>query len=343
MSESVTAEVVTPINDSQTKNILPFEFRGQGFEYFKLWVVNALLTVLTFGIYSAWATVRNNRYLHANLYLNNTHFRYLATPMQILKGRIIAIVALIIYMTALQFMPTVGAILGIALFIAIPYFVNQSLAFDRRMTSYNNIQFRFSATYWQAVKALILWPLLGILTMGILYPKAFKEIYAYLVNNSSYGKTQFQFSAKAWDYGKPALVAAAIMLVLGLIGFGIISAVPAFAAFLPVIVLPAYLFLIIFFIVTVNNIFYRNLHIDEHNFNANFTMLGLFKVILINVLLTIVTLGLYLPAAKIRMIKYLAQNVSLEVNGSLENFRAAPAQEVGVLGEEMGQAFDFGV
>lgn len=343
MSESVSAELVTPNIDSKNTNILPFEFRGKGFEYFKLWVVNALLTILTLGIYSAWATVRNNRYLHANLYLNNTHFRYLATPMQILKGRVIAIIALAIYTAAMQFFPVLGAILGIALLIAIPYFVNQSLAFDRRMTSYNNIQFRFSATYWQAVKAIILWPLLGVFTMGILYPKAFKEINAYLVNNSSYGKTQFQFSAKAWDYGKPALIAAAIMLVLGLAGFGLISVEPAFAAFLPVIVLPAYLFLIIFAIVTLNNIFYRNLHIEEHNFNANFTMPGLFKVILINVFLTIVTLGLYLPAAKIRMIKYLAQNVSLEVNGSLENFRAAPAQEVGALGEEMGQAFDFGV
>lgn len=343
MSESVSTDHLPQNNNTQESNILPFEFRGKGFEYFKLWVVNALLTVLTLGIYSAWATVRNNRYLHANLYLNNTHFRYLATPMQILKGRVVAIVALIIYTIALEFMPTVGAILGIALLIAIPYFVNKSLAFDRRMTSYNNIQFRFHATYWQAAKAIILWPLLGVFTLGILYPKAYKEINAYLVNNSSYGKTQFHFSAKAWDYGKPALIAAAIMLAFSLVTWGIGSTIPAFLAILPVIVLPAYLLLIIFFIVTVNNIFYRNLHIEEHNFNASFTMPGLFKVMLINVLLVIVTVGLYLPAAKIRMIKYLAENVSLEANSSLENFSAAPAQEVGALGEEMGQAFDFGV
>ena len=343
MPESVTTDNATHHDKTHTNKILPFEFRGQGFEYFKLWIVNALLTALTLGIYSAWATVRNNRYLHSNLYLNNTHFRYLATPIQILKGRIIAVVALIIYMVTLQFMPTLGAILGIALFIAIPYFVNQSLAFNRRMTSYNNIQFRFHATYWQAVMAVIIWPLLGVLSFGLLYPKAYKEMNKYIVNHSSYGTTQFHFSAKTWDYGKPALIAAAVMLIFGLVALGVISSAPALVALLPLIILPVYLVLIIFAIVTVNNIFYRNLHIEEHNFNANFTMPGLFKVMLINVLLTILTLGLYLPAAKIRMIKYMAENIRLEANGSLENFNAASSQNVGALGEEMGQAFDFGV
>lgn len=343
MSESVITEKITPVEEITPPTILPFEFRGQGFEYFKLWVVNALLTVLTLGIYSAWATVRNNRYLHSNLYLNKTHFRYLATPIQILKGRIIAIVALIIYTVVSQLMPAVGIFLALSLLFGIPYFINKSLAFDRRMTSYNNIQFRFNATYWQAFKAIIIWPLLGVFTFGLLYPKAFKEMNVYVVNNSSYGKTSFRFSAKTWDYGKPALIAAAIILSVSLCVWGITSTIPTLVPLLPLIVLPVYFGLILFFIVTINNVLYRHLHIEEHNFNANLSMPSLFKVILINVILIMVTLGLYLPAAKIRMIKYLAENITLEAHGSLENFSAAPAQEVGALGEEMGQAFDFGV
>ena len=343
MSESVSQEQVNAQIDTPSLQIHSFEFRGNGFEYFKLWVVNALLSIITLGIYSAWATVRNNRYLHANLYLNNTHFRYLASPIQILKGRIIAVVLLIIYSVVSQMMPVVGIALAIALLISIPYFINKSLAFNRRMTSYNNIQFRFNATYGQAVMALIVWPLLGVFSFGLLYPKAFKEMNAYVVNNASYGNTPFSFSAKTWDYGKPFLLAVAVILSVGLITIVVPSTFPELQNYLFLIVLPIYFALMIFFTVTVNNIFYKNLHLEKHNFNASLTMPGLFKVMLINVLLVIVTLGLYLPAAKIRMIKYLANNISLEANGSLENFSAAPAQDVGALGEEMGQAFEFGV
>ena len=34
------------------------KFKGQAGEYFGIWIVNLLLTVITIGIYSAWAKVR---------------------------------------------------------------------------------------------------------------------------------------------------------------------------------------------------------------------------------------------------------------------------------------------
>ena len=63
---------------SQPNRILPFEFRGNGGEYFKIWIVNVLLTLITLGIYSAWATVRNNRYFYSNTFVNDVSFDYLA-------------------------------------------------------------------------------------------------------------------------------------------------------------------------------------------------------------------------------------------------------------------------
>ena len=67
----------------------PFEFTGRGGEYFRIWIVNILLTLITLGIYSAWATVRKRRYFHGNTLLAGAEFEYLATPMMILKGRLI--------------------------------------------------------------------------------------------------------------------------------------------------------------------------------------------------------------------------------------------------------------
>lgn len=140
---SDTPSVSNANTPAQSPKKLGFEFRGDGMEYFKIWIVNTLLTIVTLGIYSAWATVRNNRYFYSNLYLDSDNFRYLAEPLTILKGRLIAIAAFIGYYVASIFSPMIAGVLAIALIFAIPYFINQSVAFNNRMSSYKNIQFRF--------------------------------------------------------------------------------------------------------------------------------------------------------------------------------------------------------
>src|SRR5579862_7615912 len=69
----------------------PFEFTGDAHEYFRIWIVNLALSIVTLGIYSAWAKVRTNRYFYANTWVAGAPFQYLAQPLPILKGRIIAV------------------------------------------------------------------------------------------------------------------------------------------------------------------------------------------------------------------------------------------------------------
>ena len=38
------------------------EFHGSGSEYFKIWIVNVFLTIITVYVFSAWAKVRTKRY-----------------------------------------------------------------------------------------------------------------------------------------------------------------------------------------------------------------------------------------------------------------------------------------
>ncbi|MEN8247124.1 MAG: DUF898 family protein, partial [Thermodesulfobacteriota bacterium] len=70
---------------------IPFEFTGSGREYFKIWIVNILLSIITLGIYSAWAKVRRKQYLYGNTRLKGAAFEYLADPVKILKGRLFII------------------------------------------------------------------------------------------------------------------------------------------------------------------------------------------------------------------------------------------------------------
>ena len=48
---------------------------------------------------------------------------------------------------------------------------------------------------------MYVWPLLGILSLGILYPMAMLKGNEYMVKNSSYGTTSFDFHATFKDYG----------------------------------------------------------------------------------------------------------------------------------------------
>lgn len=336
-----TPSVDNSNNLTQANKSLGFEFRGDGMEYFKIWIVNILLTIITLGIYSAWAKVRSNRYFYSNLYLDNDNFRYLADPITILKGRLIAIAALIAYYVASIFYPVVAITLAITLIFAIPYFINQSVAFTNRMSSYKNIQFRFKGSYGQAFMVIYIWPILGMLTLGILYPLALLKANEYFVRNSSYGTSHFDFNATYKDYGMIFLTALGIALAVGIPVAIITYFVPAFGMISPLLLIVMYFALIVYALVSFTNLFYASLSLVEHKFEANLTITAQAKVILINLLLTIVTLGLYLPAAKVRMTKYICSCLTLHTNGSLENFTAAEKESVSALGEEFGQVFDF--
>ena len=53
----VSSGADTPCAAAPPRTLAP-SFTGDGKEYFRIWVVNLLLTLATFGIYSAWAKVR---------------------------------------------------------------------------------------------------------------------------------------------------------------------------------------------------------------------------------------------------------------------------------------------
>ena len=59
-----SAEIDSP--DSYTASVEPFSFTGTSAEYFRIWIVNVALTILTLGVYSAWAKVRTEQYFYGH-------------------------------------------------------------------------------------------------------------------------------------------------------------------------------------------------------------------------------------------------------------------------------------
>lgn len=110
----------------------PFQFTGQTGEYFRIWIVNILLTIVTLGIYSAWAKVRNQRYFYGNTILDGSSFEYTAEPLRILRGRIIAVVVLIAYQGATFISPMVNIVAFVALMVALPAVIVFAMRFRMR-------------------------------------------------------------------------------------------------------------------------------------------------------------------------------------------------------------------
>jgi len=144
MKDSVLEEL-----KQEEKNVVvryqSFVFEGSGKEYFRIWIVNIALTILTLGIYSAWAKVRTNRYMYANTYLNGSNFEYNADPKRILIGRIIVVTIYALFLLFAQQLMFFKIAAGIALvaFIAMPWLVRQAVSFKLRNTSYRHVPFKY--------------------------------------------------------------------------------------------------------------------------------------------------------------------------------------------------------
>src|SRR5271165_2545789 len=80
----------------------PLRFRGNGAEYFGIWIVNLLLTIVTLGIYSAWAKVRRLQYFYRHTELAGSSFDFHGSPTKILLGRVVAIAMLIAYQLSVR-------------------------------------------------------------------------------------------------------------------------------------------------------------------------------------------------------------------------------------------------
>ncbi|MGD8173132.1 YjgN family protein [Vibrio sp. TRT 21S02] len=140
---------------SQNPFVNPVSFNGRGSEFFGIWIVNILLSIITLGIYSAWAKVRTKRYFYGNTSIAGDNFEYHATPIQILKGRIVALIVVLIWSVVNGVAPVVSMVLLLAFYVALPWLLWSNARFDAAMTSYRNVRFSFTATVKEAYVTLL--------------------------------------------------------------------------------------------------------------------------------------------------------------------------------------------
>lgn len=321
---------------------LSMEFTGKGSEYFKIWLVNIILTILTIGIYSPWAKVRRKQYFYGNTRLQGNSFEYLASPTKILKGRLILVGFIAISSLADKFVPIVGKLLGLVFLIVFPWLVVRSLAFNARNSATRNIRFGFSGSVKEAGKVYILWPFVTTLTLGILFPYVYFRQKKFIVENSSYGTTPFKFGATAKDYYR-IFFSAVIPILIGLAAMAAawIMLPPGFSFVGALIALGLYLYLFAFYSVKTTNLLYNSSRLGPHRLESTMQVRPYLSLIITNSLATALTLGLFHPWAKIRTMRYKLDHLVLKARRDLDGFVAHEQKQVSALGEEAADFFDI--
>ncbi|SMN12025.1 Thymidylate kinase [uncultured Candidatus Thioglobus sp.] len=324
-----------------------FEFRGTTAEYFKIWLVNTALTILTLGIYAAWAKVRTKRYFYGNTFLDGANFDYHARPLSILIARlfVFAIIAGGGYWAESSGMLE-NIFYSVALLVFFPWAFVRGLSFNARNSSFCRIRFYFRRDYaLPYVYYLLMATGVGFLVL----PWLARHYHQFKSSRHQLGELRFNFNQpSAWFYVVIFWLMMPIALVLLIVcGYLVFSGnellrwgvIPLVVVFFAVILhAQAWLFLL----------FWKNISAENGAiFRCNFSTLEFaYNILAVNYIAVLLSLGLLYPWAQVRKTNFLATRMSIVAAPDvMDNILGMRTENEGALGEEFADAegFDFDV
>lgn len=356
LSNAIYQESPHPPADQALPKIEKFIFGGTGSEYFRIWIVNLLLTIVTLGIYSAWAKVRKLRYFYGSTQVAGSSFEYHGDPIAILKGRLIAAAAILVYNMVSEYSVVANLIMLVPLALVFPWLIWKSLQFKLYNSSYRGVRFGFRGSAGQAYWNYLGLPLLAGLSLYTLVPFVHQRIKRFQHTESRFGTTHFSFDATAGSFYKTYLIAFLVMLGIGVtFGFlgGLVSGLGLFSGaalgeanvmaylFMALALYLAMLFFVPLFMTLIQNLIWNHTRLQGHQFTCDMTWGRTAFIMVTNLFGIIFTLGLFTPFAQIRMMKYRMESMTLVPAGSLNEFVADTKAKTSASSEGMADLLDF--
>lgn len=137
------------------------EFTGSGGEYFRVWIVNLLLTVVTLGLYTPFARRRTARYFYSHTVVAGSPLEFTATGGRMLLGFLLVAglyVAFNVASRSDQQVATALMLVGGA--VLAPYLWASAMRFRMTSTRWRGVRLQFAASWPQVYRAA--WPMLVI-------------------------------------------------------------------------------------------------------------------------------------------------------------------------------------
>jgi len=337
----------------------PFAFTGSASEDFRIWIVNLMLSVATLGIYSAWAKVRRLRYFYGHTTLDGSVFGYHASPIAILKGRLIAYGVVLVVGVLGQTAPLAMLVVYLPLIAVMPIVIVRGLRFRARNSSYRGIRFAFDGRTADAVAVFLGLPLAVPVTLGLLYPYVIKRQREFVIEGSRHGRSPFRLQLPGWPVYRiytTAAVCGIVLMGVPLLMMAGAQLAEALAgnADQPAPVNPLVLFAILLFYLAVGvlavgvrtsfeNLAWNHTTIDGHRFESRLQIRRMFAIYVTNLVAIGVTLGLAVPWARVRLARYRAESLTLLPVGPIVTEASSSSVDESATGAELTDAMDFDV
>ena len=347
-----------PAHDAtNTPIVLPMEFTGEGAEYFRIWIVNWALSIVTVGLYSPWAKVRREKYFYQNTWLAESNFDYTGQPFAILKGRLLVAALVITWQVAQRFMPFVAGLIFLIGLLVFPWLVVSALRFRMHNTRYRGLRFRFHGTKRGAAVTYMLW---AVIHFGIFYPSFAWRKARYLISNIAFGSARFGFKATSGSFYRvyyPLIALSAILLVvvggpLWMLGATVISGMresPVAAIGVIAVVASIWILAVRFVMALVDaekfRLCFNGLVIGPHRVDCALKTMRYAWVAAYGMLLTLLTLTLYKPRMDIALARMRVESLSVYLVGSLDSIVADASAQRSATGDEAADllGFDLGI
>jgi uncharacterized membrane protein YjgN (DUF898 family) len=322
---------------------LAFEFLGSGAEYFRIWIVNLLLTVATLGLYSAWAKTRRLQYFYRNTRLTGASFDFRGDPKAILRGRLLAVVVVTAYHYAFGFSAQAGVAIVALLLAGIPFMMRAALRFRLSNLVYRGLPFGFDGgikeayvVYFVPVAIFVLPGALlalrpdkpysgAVFLLYLCWPLLHGAMKAYQHKHLMAGDQHASFPLTTVDLAKPyvrvflyGLGLLVLLVAVGGITAWLTRGSQNIGAWVPVaiIVLVSYVGLLLagpYVLVRMNNLAWSATGFTGIRIVCAMRTGPYLRLQVANVLLTVLTLGLYHPFAVVRTWRYRTAHVHVHV------------------------------
>ncbi|MEY4893459.1 MAG: hypothetical protein RL751_269 [Bacteroidota bacterium] len=311
-------------NTLQTESTQAYqlEFKGQGAEFFGILIVNWILTAVTLGFYYPWARVKQLQYMYSHTTLNNESFHFSGTGAELFKGFIklvgFYILLMIIAFIMIQIHPILALLtVYLVVFAIVPFVLHSSLRYHMSRTSYRGIRFGYRGDRKELTLQFFKDAFLTIITFGIYGSWLAMNLRSYTHRHFRYGNVSFSNEAKGADY-----------FILNLKG-----------TLLTAITFGIYAF---WWQKDIFNYYIDNMKLEqgEHKvqFSSSATGGAFFKLLFVNVLLLIFTLGIAAAWIEMRTMRFIFSHIHLSGDIDLSAISQTEEEYKDALGED---AMDF--
>ena len=172
MDQQQPSDAAGPMSTFMPQHIdaYPLEFTGSGGEYFRVWIVNVLLSIVTLGFYTPWARKRTAQYFYSHTLVAGSPLEFTAQQRRMVMGFVLLVMITLAYNIAARTGQdtTVGLfLLGGA--VLAPFIWASAMRFRLGATRWRGLRLQFTAG-WKEVY-LASWPVfaLALVWFGVFF------------------------------------------------------------------------------------------------------------------------------------------------------------------------------